>query len=107
MAKAAVCIPVRAFWDPSIPNFKCINQSKLFTYDSSLSIISDLIILVVPVVLTWKLKVSTIKKIKIIGLLGAGGVAVAVTIYRLFLVIERLDDSKDPTVEFIPVDWTT
>ncbi|WQF78457.1 hypothetical protein CDEST_03471 [Colletotrichum destructivum] len=107
VAKAAVCIPVRAFWDPSTPNFKCINQSKLFTYDSSLSITSDLIILVVPVVLTWKLKVSTIKKIKIIGLLGAGGVAVAVTIYRLFLVIERLDDSKDPTVEFIPVDWTT
>ncbi|KAJ0163789.1 hypothetical protein CTA2_2405 [Colletotrichum tanaceti] len=106
VAKAVVCIPVPAFWDPSIHNFKCINQLNLFTYDSTLSIISDLIILVVPVVLTWKVKVSTFKKIRVIRLLGADGVAVAVTVCRLFLVIERLDDPKDPTVEFIPVDWT-
>ncbi|GKT82719.1 integral membrane protein [Colletotrichum tofieldiae] len=106
VAKAAVCIPVQAFWDPSIPNLKCINQTKLFLYDGAISMFSDLVILVVPVVLTWRLRVSTVKKVKIVGLLGAGGVAFAVTIYRTVLVV-RFQNSMDPSVDFVPVDWTT
>ncbi|OHW99577.1 integral membrane protein [Colletotrichum incanum] len=105
VTKAAVCIPVQAFWDPSIPNFKCIDQTKLFMYDGAISVSSDLIILIVPVVLTWRLRVSTIKKVKIVGLLGAGSVAVAVTIYRIVLVV-RFENSKDPSVDFVPIDWT-
>ncbi|GKT48499.1 uncharacterized protein ColSpa_08680 [Colletotrichum spaethianum] len=105
IAKAAVCIPVQAFWDPSISNFKCIDQTKLFMYDTSISILSDLVILGVPIVLAWKLRVSTAKKVKIVALLGTGGLGVAVTVYRMFLVV-RFEDTKDPTVDFVPVDWT-
>ncbi|KAK1585116.1 uncharacterized protein LY79DRAFT_591661 [Colletotrichum navitas] len=105
IAKACVCIPVQSFWDQSIPNFKCIDQTKLFLYDSSLSAFSDLIILTVPMVLASRLRVSTLKKIKIVGLLGTGGVGVAVTIYRLYLV-NKYDNTKDPTMDFVPLDWT-
>ncbi|KAK2057980.1 hypothetical protein LY76DRAFT_515157 [Colletotrichum caudatum] len=105
VAKASVCIPVQSFWDQSITNFKCIDQTKLFLYDSSLSAFSDLIILIVPMVLASRLRVSTLKKIKIVGLLGTGGVGVAVTIYRLYLV-NKFDSSTDPTMDFVPLDWT-
>ncbi|KAK1994308.1 hypothetical protein LX36DRAFT_584601 [Colletotrichum falcatum] len=105
VAKASVCIPVQSFWDRSIANFKCIDQTKLFLYDSSLSAFSDLIILIVPVVLASRLRVSVLKKIKIVGLLGTGGVGVAVTIYRLYLV-DKYDSSTDPTMDFVPLDWT-
>ncbi|KAK2038668.1 hypothetical protein LZ31DRAFT_113600 [Colletotrichum somersetense] len=105
VAKASVCIPVQSFWDQSITNFKCIDQTKLFLYDSSLSVFSDLIILIVPMVLASRLRVSTLKKIKIVALLGTGGVGVAVTIYRLYLV-NQYDFSTDPTMDFVPLDWT-
>ncbi|WDK13489.1 integral membrane protein [Colletotrichum graminicola] len=105
IAKACVCIPVQSFWDQSMTDFKCIDQTKLFLYDSSLSAFSDLIILIVPMVLASRLRVSTLKKIKIVGLLGTGGVAVAVTIYRLYLV-NKYDNTKDPTMDFVPLDWT-
>ncbi|KAK1968373.1 hypothetical protein LY78DRAFT_543438, partial [Colletotrichum sublineola] len=105
VVKAAVCIPTQSFWDQSIPNFKCIDQTKLFLYDSSLSAFSDLIILIVPVILASRLKISTLKKIKIVGLLGTGGVGVAVTIYRIYLV-GKYDSSTDPTMDFVPLDWT-
>lgn len=88
-----------------MPNFKCISQPKLFIYDSAVSIISDTIILVVPIVLTWKIRISTFKKAKIVGILGAGGVAVMVAIYRLYYLL-RFKDSTDLTTYLIPPEWT-
>ncbi|KAK2030574.1 hypothetical protein LX32DRAFT_716576 [Colletotrichum zoysiae] len=97
--KGFVCTPVQAYWDPTIPNFRCINQSTLFMCDTSVSILSDLVILVVPTVLAWRLRVSTAKRLKIILLLGTGGLGVAVTVYRMFLVF-RYRAATDPTTEF-------
>ncbi|KAK2770769.1 integral membrane protein [Colletotrichum kahawae] len=105
VAKTLVCIPVNAFWDPTIRSFKCINQTKLFIYDTTLGIVSDLTILLIPVILTWTLRVSLLKKVKIVGLLEAGGVAVGITVYRMYLVLQ-FEDTKDPTVDFVPLDWT-
>ncbi|KAI8153869.1 hypothetical protein K4K49_005136 [Colletotrichum sp. SAR 10_70] len=105
VAKTLVCIPINAFWDPTIRNFKCINQTKLFIYDTTLGIVSDLAILLIPVTLTWTLRVSLLKKVKIVGLLGAGGVAVGITAYRMYLVL-KFEDTTDPTVDFVPLDWT-
>lgn len=105
VAKTLVCIPVQAFWDTTVVNFKCIDQTKLFLYDGSISIVSDLVILVVPIPLTWALRVSFARKVKVVALLGAGGVAFAVTVYRVYLTI-KFADTKDPTVDFIPLDWT-
>ncbi|KAI3541091.1 integral membrane protein [Colletotrichum filicis] len=105
VAKTLVCIPVQAFWDTNVVNFKCIDQTKLFLYDGSISIVSDLVILVVPIPLTWALRVSLARKVKVVALLGAGGVAFAVTVYRVYLTI-KFADTKDPTVDFIPLDWT-
>ncbi|KAF6801037.1 integral membrane protein [Colletotrichum sojae] len=105
VAKTLVCVPVDAFWNPAVLNFRCINQTKLFIYDTALGIASDLAILLVPIALTWTLRVSVYKKVKIVGLLGTGGLAVAVTTYRMYLVVQ-FEDSKDPTVDFVPLDWT-
>ncbi|KAF9873544.1 integral membrane protein [Colletotrichum karsti] len=105
VAKTLVCLPVEAFWNPAIRDFRCIDQTKLFIYDTTLGIVSDLAILLVPMILTWRLRVSVMKKIKIVGLLGAGGVAVGITAYRMNLVLQ-FEDTKDPTVDFVPLDWT-
>ncbi|WQF88263.1 hypothetical protein CDEST_13277 [Colletotrichum destructivum] len=105
VTKALVCIPVQAFWDPTVPDSKCIDQTKIFAYDTSLAVVSDLTVLAVPIFLIWKLRLPTYKKIKFGGILGAGGLAVAVTSYRLVLVL-RFQHTTDPTVDFVPIDWT-
>ncbi|KAK1573455.1 uncharacterized protein LY79DRAFT_498442, partial [Colletotrichum navitas] len=105
LLKTFVCNPVQAYWDPTISNFRCINQTILFTSDTSIAILSDLITLGVPTFLAWRLRVSMAKKLKIILLLGTGGLGVAVTVYRMFLVA-RNDSTTDPTIDFVPIDWT-
>lgn len=89
--KIFVCNPIRTTWDPDVEG-KCLNEYVLFSIDTSLSILTDLIILLLPIPLVWSLRVTTKKKLRTIALLGAGGVATATSIVRLVLVL-RLDNS--------------
>jgi len=98
LAKICSCMPISSYWDPSIPG-TCIDARKLFVSDLSLAILTDLTILILPIPLTWSLSFSWKKKVKIGVLLGAGGAAVAVTSYRMYLVIQFLG-SKDATYDF-------
>ncbi|KAH9886547.1 integral membrane protein [Xylariomycetidae sp. FL2044] len=105
--KTIVCLPIRAYWDPeSAPHARCLNQRKVFISDLSLAIVTDFVIILVPVPLTWSLTVSLRKKIKIIALLGAGGVATAVTVFRMVKVIDFLH-STNVTHDFALLDLTT
>ncbi|KAK0125938.1 hypothetical protein ONS95_007562 [Cadophora gregata] len=91
IVKINVCNPIRAAWDPTVPG-KCLNDYLLFSIDTSLSILTDLIVLLLPIPLVWSLKVTAKKKLRTIALLGTGGVATACSIARLVLVL-RLDNS--------------
>lgn len=88
--KAFICQPVSAFWDPEILNRggHCMKQTTIFVADTFFSIITDTAVLVLPIFLAASLKLSFLKRIKVIIMLGAGGVAVAVTIYRAVLVFK-------------------
>lgn len=79
---------------------RCGNQPRAFIADISIAILTDLMILVLPVVLIWPLRASPRKKLKIGVMLGAGGVAVGVTSYRLYAVVAYLD-STDITSDFV------
>ncbi|KAL6362431.1 hypothetical protein LRP88_03713 [Fusarium phalaenopsidis] len=100
------CFPIRTYWDPSVNNAHCLNQRKIFFSSLSLSIVTDLIILIVPIPLTWKLRMPLRKKIKIVLLLGAGGVATALTMYRTSKAVQFLN-SDDITVDYTPIDILT
>ncbi|KAI0594935.1 integral membrane protein [Biscogniauxia sp. FL1348] len=104
--KMAICIPVRAYWDTSVQDAHCLDQRKVFIADLCLAIITDLVILLVPIPLTWSLNMPLRKKVKIIALLGAGGAATAVTILRMVKVIQFLN-STDVTYDFTLLDLAT
>ncbi|KAH7348789.1 integral membrane protein, partial [Rhexocercosporidium sp. MPI-PUGE-AT-0058] len=91
VVKVFRCSPIPAVWDPDKPG-KCLDGFLLFTIDTSLSILTDVIILILPIPLVWSLQVTTKKKLRTIALLGAGGVATATSIVRLILVL-NLDNS--------------
>lgn len=90
LTKAFVCIPARAFWDAETLKHggRCMDQATIFIIDTSYAILTDAAILVLPVFLALSLRVSFLKKLKVIFMLGAGGVAVGVTMYRALLIVD-------------------
>ncbi|OLN96627.1 hypothetical protein CCHL11_00821 [Colletotrichum chlorophyti] len=104
--KTIICLPVSAFWNPKTPNPRCLNQRKIFIADMCLAILTDVAILVIPIPLLWGLRMPIRKKLKILTLLGAGGIATAVTVYRMYLVVEFLS-STDVTADFVILDIVT
>lgn len=64
--------------------------------------VSDLIVLVLPLPLTLGLNMPTGRKMRVMGILGAGGLAVACSIVRLAL-IEIIGQSPDMTMTFVRI----
>ncbi|KAM0269663.1 hypothetical protein ACHAQH_009662 [Verticillium albo-atrum] len=85
--KTTICIPIEDYWLPTITTPQCINQRKVFIVDTSIAVFVDLVILLLPVCMTWSLTMSPKKKFKIILMLGAGGAATAATLFRLVTAI--------------------
>ncbi|KAK5679668.1 hypothetical protein LTS12_029338, partial [Elasticomyces elasticus] len=95
--KIRMCDPIPAYWLGNTA--KCFDQQAALIADSVISVVSDFIILVTPLPLTWSLQMSRNKKLRIIGILSAGGLATAFSLYRLVLVVQQ-GKSADQTIVF-------
>ncbi|KAF7122203.1 hypothetical protein CNMCM5793_000160 [Aspergillus hiratsukae] len=96
--KIRMCDPIPSYWEAT-PGRHCFDQSAALLADSIISVVSDLIILILPLPLTWSLQMSRNKKLRVIGILSAGGLATAFSIYRLILVL-RDGKTTDMTIFF-------
>ncbi|OKL55869.1 hypothetical protein UA08_08863 [Talaromyces atroroseus] len=103
--KARICDPVSAYWNGTNSGGSCIDQSKVIMADSVISVVTDLAILILPLPLTWSLQMPFSQKLKVIGLLSAGGLATAFSLYRL-VMIARDGQSPDQTMVFTRVVLT-
>ncbi|RDW61745.1 uncharacterized protein DSM5745_10417 [Aspergillus mulundensis] len=101
IVKIRMCDPVPGYWTMD-PNAKCLDQRAALIADSVISMVSDILILILPLPLTWSLQMSRNKKLRVIGMLSAGGLATAFSIYRIVLVL-RDGSSPDITIFFICV----
>ena len=66
------CVPVQAFWDKSIQNPKCqdIRASALGTGIANM--ILDIMLLIIPLPMIWKLQVSRRIKVSLTGIFMLG-----------------------------------
>ncbi|CAH0050507.1 unnamed protein product [Clonostachys solani] len=103
--KIGLCGPPSAFWDPTVPG-ECLDLRIILVVDVAFAIATDSLIFFIPIPSTWKMRINWRKKIKMILLLGAGGTAAAVTIYRLIKLIQYLE-SKDVASDFMLLDILT
>ncbi|KAK0100751.1 hypothetical protein ONS95_007201 [Cadophora gregata] len=94
-AKIWVCSPIGAFWNPAIRK-SCINTRIVFRIDNAVSVITDLVILILPIPLLWSVQMTRKKKIGIGMLLGAGGLATICSAARMILTLVR--DIPDATL---------
>lgn len=103
--KMFVCVPIESFWNHSIEPTRCLNQAKAFIFDLSLAILTDAIILIIPIVLTWRLTMPLGQRLKIAAMLSAGGVALGITTFRMYLLSMYLV-TTDITSRFVYLDIT-
>jgi hypothetical protein len=85
---------------------RCLDQRRIFLFGLSLAIFTDFVILLVPIPLTWSLRVPLRKKIKIMAMLGAGGIATGMTILRMYKAVKFIH-SNDVTADFASLVLTT
>jgi hypothetical protein len=102
VVKIRICNPIARFWDINIDG-TCLNQRTIILADAVISVASDFVILILPLVLTIHLQMSTKKKIKVAAVLGAGGFAVLASIIRLVLIVIT-GQSKDITLAFMRIN---
>ncbi|KAJ5949896.1 hypothetical protein N7454_001480 [Penicillium verhagenii] len=93
--KIFTCNPIHFYWDFSNEEGKCLNRNAIIITDSSVSVSTDLAILIFPIVLAWTLHMPISRKLHVIAILGAGSIAVAFSIYRLVLVISEMNNSNE------------
>ncbi|KAJ5983469.1 hypothetical protein N7481_005568 [Penicillium waksmanii] len=93
--KIRICYPIPYYWlgDELEGGGTCLDQTAALIADSVISVVSDIIILILPL---------PNKKLRVMGLLGAGGFAVGFSLYRLVLVLQD-GTSPDQTIVFMCV----
>ncbi|PWY79326.1 integral membrane protein [Aspergillus heteromorphus CBS 117.55] len=101
IVKIRMCDPIPGYWTGD-PNASCLDQRAALIADSVISVVADFIILFLPLPLTWSLQMSRSKKLRVIGMLSAGGLATAFSLYRLVLVVKD-GSSPDQTIVFVCV----
>lgn len=88
--KIFICNPVSAYWTGSHnTDGHCLNQPGVIIADSIISFVTDVTIFAFPVVFTWSLQMPIRKKIKVMVILGFGGIALAFSLYRLVIGVHE------------------
>jgi len=75
------CVPVQALWDPTIPH-KCVNVDGELIAVSLLNVISDVLILILPLPMLWGLHTTTQRKWQLTGLFLMGSLVCVGSIVR-------------------------
>ena len=95
--KIFFCKPISTYWlGPDVTGGSCLDQRSVIIADSAISIASDLWILILPVPMLWSLQMSLKRKLRVVGILGAGGLATGFSVWRLYMMVEE-SETADTT----------
>jgi hypothetical protein len=68
------CNPVTYVYDMSIPGGKCIAQGAFYVSTAALNLFTDVVVLAIPVIITWNLQMPLRRKLAVCIILCLGGV---------------------------------
>ncbi|KAJ5964245.1 uncharacterized protein N7479_004121 [Penicillium vulpinum] len=106
VAGALLCIPVSKFWNPSIEG-ACLDPAKFYYGMQIPNIISDIILLIMPMNVVWTLPIPKSQKMLLSGVFLVGGLTLIFDIFRLIAMIKLVEMGPDITYNQVPVIvWT-
>ncbi|KAG7007105.1 calcium-transporting ATpase [Physcia stellaris] len=77
------CRPIRAAWDPSVTGAKCLNLNAAYSIQAIFNVITDFVILLLPMPILWRLQLNRNKKLQLISIFLTGSFVCAVSIWRV------------------------
>ncbi|KAL8699056.1 MAG: hypothetical protein Q9224_001579 [Gallowayella concinna] len=102
---AFICTPVSFFWTRS-GNGHCVNEMAVLYSNAGLTIFADIVILLLPVPIIWRLQMEKAKKIGVLGIFLLGGFVCVATIVRMVYIPQIVP--IDPTwTQVDPAIWST
>ncbi|KAG9252399.1 uncharacterized protein F5Z01DRAFT_690613 [Emericellopsis atlantica] len=101
--KIFICRPIPVFWGEG--EGECFNQRVLILVDNVISLVSDIVVLLLPCPLAKQLQVGLMAKIKIAVVFGVGGIACIFSLVRLIFIINN-GNSPDQTYVFMEINLT-
>ncbi|PBP17475.1 PTH11-like integral membrane protein [Diplocarpon rosae] len=94
------CTPVSAFWGET--EGRCINQVVIQFFNAGINILTDLLVLALPVKVVWGLQLPRRQKIGLMFVFGLGGFVCLVSILRLH-ALHVMTTSSNLTWDSAPV----
>ncbi|KAJ6018380.1 hypothetical protein N7499_003694 [Penicillium canescens] len=94
------CRPVAYVYDMSIPGGTCIDQGGFYVSTAALNLLTDLVVLSIPIIITRSLQMPLRRKIAVCVILCLGGVATAIGVWRIVILAQVFLTHKvnlDPT----------
>ncbi|KAH6847666.1 hypothetical protein B0I37DRAFT_431444 [Chaetomium sp. MPI-CAGE-AT-0009] len=79
-----VCTPIGSYWDWTIPG-TCINQQAIFDAGNILNMLTDFMILLLPIWMLRPMRVPLVKKLGVMLVLMTGGFVCAVSLLRMVM----------------------
>lgn len=103
------CIPIAAFWDRAIQNAKCMDLARVTLASGVLNLLTDVLILCLPIPMVWGLNTTKAQKVTLTGIFLLGVFVCAISIVRISKISELAAVNYDD-VTWGLVDvyfWTT
>ncbi|KAL5365187.1 hypothetical protein BJX96DRAFT_158711 [Aspergillus floccosus] len=99
-----ICVPVQKLWYPYLPG-RCINQVATWISNAVSTILTDLVILLLPIPQVWRLQLRLSEKLALTFAFGLGFFVVFASAYRLSVLFTY--DAADSSYTLAPtVGWT-
>ncbi|KAL8814159.1 MAG: hypothetical protein Q9223_006600 [Gallowayella weberi] len=92
-----LCRPFAYNWDPTIKDFTCGNRNAAYIGAGSLNIVTDLMVLMLPIPMVWNLQIPRRNKAILTAVFGMGLFVCIVSILRLISLL---------TVSYTDITWT-
>ncbi|KAH8807861.1 hypothetical protein F5884DRAFT_881393 [Xylogone sp. PMI_703] len=84
------CNPIRKAWDVTMVGGSCIDRPALYQATAAFGIISDVLIICIPIPMVVRLQMSRAKKAGLLFLFTIGSATVVTSIIRLYLLVTSL-----------------
>ena len=91
------CAPVEAQWDITIQNATCISRRKAYVAPSAVNVVTDVVLLILPIPYVWNLHASLAHRMILIGIFLLGTFVGVVSVVRLIIFIGLDLTSPDVT----------
>ncbi|KAH4268626.1 hypothetical protein HBI38_042840 [Parastagonospora nodorum] len=85
------CKPIAASWDPLLlPIAVCINRGGIYIAQAVIGIVTDVLLLALPIPTVLKLQMPTKQKFGLVGIFAVGSITIVTSIVRLIILLPSL-----------------